>query len=174
MKRCPNCGKEILARHNIYCNNKCQMEYQHKQWIERWKRGEEDGMQGRYQTSDHIRRYLKDKYHNKCARCGWGEVNPYTYNVPLEVEHIDGNYLNNREDNLILLCPNCHSLTATYKGANKGHGRKDRKKYSPYENPELEEKSSSVETLHGTPTSEKDTEKRKSGLQCESDVVENQ
>ena len=174
MKYCPNCGKEILARHNTYCNNKCQMEYQHKQWIERWKRGEEDGMQGRYQTSDHIRRYLKDKYHNKCARCGWGEVNPYTHNVPLEIEHIDGKYLNNREENLILLCPNCHSLTATYKGANKGHGRKDRKKYSLYENPELEEKSSSVETLHGTPTSEEDMEKRKSGLQCESNVVENQ
>ena len=25
-------------------------------------------------------------------------------------------------------CLNCHSLTATYKGANKGNGRKDRKK----------------------------------------------
>ena len=32
--------------------------------------------------------------------------------------------------NLELLCPNCHSLTATYKAANMGSGRKDRKKYS--------------------------------------------
>ena len=32
--------------------------------------------------------------------------------------------------NLIALCPNCHYLTATYKGANKGYGRKIRKKYS--------------------------------------------
>lgn len=31
--------------------------------------------------------------------------------APLEIEHIDGNALNNKEDNLILLCPNCHSLT---------------------------------------------------------------
>ena len=63
-------------------------------------------------------------------------VNPYTNISPLEIEHIDGNYLNNLESNLILLCPNCHSLTATYKGANK-NGRKSRKKYSLYGNPEL-------------------------------------
>lgn len=40
-----------------------------------------------------------------------------------------GNYSNNLESNLILLCPNCHSLTSTYKGANRGHGRKERSKY---------------------------------------------
>lgn len=48
---------------------------------------------------------------------------------PLEVEHIDGNFENNSEENLTLLCPNCYSLTPTYKGANKGNGRKERKKY---------------------------------------------
>ena len=37
---------------------------------------------------------------------------------------------NNKENNLILLCPNCHSLTSTYKGANRNFGRKDRKKYA--------------------------------------------
>ena len=59
----------------------------------------------------------------------WSKKNEYTGNIPLEIEHIDGNYLNNSENNLILLCPNCHSLTSTYKGANK-NGRKSRKKYS--------------------------------------------
>ena len=82
---------------------------------------------------------MREKYGNKCSRCGWNEVNPYTGLVPLEIEHIDGNYLNNSEDNLDLICPNCHSLTATYKGANKGNGRKDRKKYSLYDNSELED-----------------------------------
>ena len=135
---CLNCGNEIASR-NKYCNNKCQAEYQHKQWIQRWKNGEESGLIGQYQISHHIRRYLQDKYDNKCARCGWGEINPYTGSIPLEVEHIDGNYLNNQEDNLTLLCPNCHSLTATYKGANKGNGRKERKKYSLYDNSELED-----------------------------------
>mgnify|MGYP006337132947 CR=1 FL=1 len=72
---------------------------------------------------------LFEKYNNKCCKCGWGEINPYTGNIPLEVEHKDGNYMNNSEDNLELLCPNCHSLTSTYKGANKGKGRISRNKY---------------------------------------------
>lgn len=47
-------------------------------------------------------------------------MNPYTGTIPLEVEHIDGDAENNSEDNLTLLCPNCHSLTKTYRGANRG------------------------------------------------------
>ena len=46
-------------------------------------------------------------------------------NIPLEIEHIDGNALNNKEENLILLCPNCHSLTKTYRGANRGNGKRN-------------------------------------------------
>lgn len=135
MNHCLNCGKEIPSR-NKYCNNKCQKDHQYKQWIARWKNGEETGLCGEYEISGHIRRYLMDKYHNKCSRCGWGETNPYTNNIPLEIEHIDGNYLNNIEENLDLICPNCHSLTSTYKGANRGNGRKDRVKYSLYAKPE--------------------------------------
>ena len=102
----------------------------------RWKNGEETGIRGKYGISVHLRKYLLDKYEHKCARCGWSKINPFTHTLPLEIEHIDGDYTNNTEDNLILLCPNCHSLTATYKGANKGNGRKDCKQYSLYADPE--------------------------------------
>ena len=54
-------------------------------------------------------------------------MNQFTKKIPLEIHHKDGNYLNNNEDNLELLCPNCHSLTNTYKAANKGNGREDRR-----------------------------------------------
>ena len=125
---CLNCKLPILHKRK-YCSNKCQKEYQYKRYIESWKNGLETGMRGDYQISMHIKTYLFKKYKNKCARRGWGELNKYTNNIPLEIEHIDGNYKNNNESNLILLCPNCHSLTSTYKGANVTKGRKSRKKY---------------------------------------------
>lgn len=92
-------------------------------YIERWKRGEETGMKGKSGISSHLRKYLLEKYDFKCSRCGWSEVNPYSGNVPLEVEHIDGDFRNNDEDNLTILCPNCHSLTPTYRNLNRGNGR---------------------------------------------------
>lgn len=126
---CLNCNAEINKRAK-YCSITCQKEYQQKMYIQKWKNNEETGMRGEYQLSSYIKNYIFEKYNNKCARCGWNKRNPYTHNIPLEVEHIDGNYKNNIEDNLILLCPNCHSLTSTYKGANLNRGRNSRKKYS--------------------------------------------
>lgn len=38
--------------------------------------------------------------------------------ITLEVDHIDGNYLNNTKENLRFVCPNCHSQTDTYKNKN--------------------------------------------------------
>ena len=133
---CRNCG-QVLKNNQTYCNSKCQKDFEYEMYIEDWQKGLLTGLKGKYQISNHIRRYLLSKYNNRCAVCGWNKVNPYTHICPLEIEHIDGNYLNNSESNLILLCPNCHSLTSTYKGANRGFGRKDRKQYSLYDNPEL-------------------------------------
>lgn len=38
--------------------------------------------------------------------------------MPLVLDHIDGDFKNNNYSNLRLLCPNCHSLTSTYKSFN--------------------------------------------------------
>lgn len=71
-----------------------------------------------------VKDYLLEKFDNKCSKCGWGETNPYTKTIPLEIEHINGNAYYNRPENVTLLCPNCQSLTKTYRGANRGKGRR--------------------------------------------------
>lgn len=128
-KCCLNCGIKLKDPRNVFCCEKCHKEKMQKDWVERWKRGEENGIIGEYGISKRLKRYFLEKYDNKCQLCGWSETNQYTNSIPLELHHIDGDYANNQEDNLQLLCPNCHSLTQTYKSANKS-GRKTRKKYT--------------------------------------------
>ncbi|WP_435131873.1 HNH endonuclease [Actinacidiphila sp. bgisy144] len=55
----------------------------------------------------------------QCAHCGTGPVwrgRP----LPLEVDHVDANWRDNRAPNLRLLCPNCHAATDSYRGRAKG------------------------------------------------------
>ncbi|MFF0097023.1 HNH endonuclease [Streptomyces canus] len=50
-----------------------------------------------------------------CAMCGTG---PQWNGKPLrlEVDHVNGDWWDNRPENLQLLCPNCHAVTDTYRG----------------------------------------------------------
>lgn len=128
--KCRNCGKEfhaLFSSYGIYCCSQCQHDYEFKESINEWLSGKVNPVNTNGLLRPWGRRYLFIINKNKCSRCGWGEVNKTTGEIPLEVDHIDGNYRNNKIENLRLLCPNCHSLTETHKNSNRRHGREGRK-----------------------------------------------
>lgn len=114
---CINCGEEFVkyaSQSNQYCSIKCWHAYKNKELIIGWKNDSNTSINNRI-----IRKYLLKKCNNKCQVCGWGIKNEFTKKYPLQMHHIDGDYINMKEENLIILCPNCHSLTDNFGSRNK-------------------------------------------------------
>lgn len=120
---CTNgCGRLVASSQKKYCSLACQQDYQFKIRCLELEAG-------RYKPSGSnrlIRRYLVLKFGEQCSQCNWNKRHARTGRVPVEVEHIDGDWQNNQLSNLTLLCPNCHSLTNTFRGLNRGKGRPHR------------------------------------------------
>lgn len=125
---CPTCQAPVENLRSRYCSNSCQMESQYREYITRWKAGLETGNKGESEVSAHVRRYLFEKHGGQCERsdCRWGKRHPVTGKVPLTVNHKDGDWRKTTEDNIELLCPNCHALTPNYGSLNRGRGRTNR------------------------------------------------
>lgn len=130
-KICVHCndrfdGTYAVIQRRKYCSLKCSAEHRREEdWLPKVKLIEAGNTQlsVNIETNNNIfRRYLIEKYGPKCMKCNWSEINTFTKRVPIELEHKDGDCTNNCLSNLELLCPNCHSLTSTYKGANKREG----------------------------------------------------
>ena len=64
-----------------------------------------------------LRKRLLHERNYTCEECGIGNEHNGKP-LSLELEHVDGNSLNNRIENLKILCPNCHSQTPTFRGRN--------------------------------------------------------
>ncbi len=126
--KCLNCGSEFehkYGTYNKFCSNKCQGEYKSKAIIEKWKNGEYTG--NTEYISNTIKKYLLEKNNYKCEKCGFEGYNELTHNSILQIHHKDGNAANNSEENLQVLCPNCHAMTETY--ANCGKRKSARTRY---------------------------------------------
>lgn len=88
-----------------------------------------EGKYPQYQTYKLKIRLIKEGIkEDKCERCGWHEKLEDSEFTPCELHHIDGNPENHLLSNLIILCPNCHSLTKSCRfrrgKTNEQRGRK--------------------------------------------------
>jgi hypothetical protein len=112
---CLYCNKvNQKEKPGIYCSGDCQRKFI------RNKRVNENCA-----SSKTTKRYLIENCGYFCSNCGISEWNNKP--IMLELEHKNGNSSDNSLDNVCLLCPNCHSQTATWKNRNKGKGRFSRR-----------------------------------------------
>lgn len=102
---CKNCGNDITyspsQSSGIFCCWKCSGEFRLK---EKFNKGT--------LWSKRMGTYLKELRGNKCEVCEITEHNgkPITF----QIDHINGDRMDNRFENLKVICPNCHSQTETY------------------------------------------------------------
>lgn len=122
IRYCVNCDVELGSKQKKYCSIICGCDHRKKIIFEKIESGDNTLNPNNYKN------YLIHKHGKKCMDCGWCEINKYSNKIPIELEHIDGDSGNNSLENLKLLCPNCHSLTPTYKALNIGNGRHSRRK----------------------------------------------
>jgi hypothetical protein len=120
MKLCIECDKPLINSASIFCSRKCS-------FINRYRQEKINAMialDNGTLSDINARRWFRKVTQPVCSICGLDSW--LGKSIPLVVDHIDGNHNNNRKDNLRMICCNCDAQLPTYKGANKGNGRKAR------------------------------------------------
>lgn len=96
--------QRLLQKLNINCDH----------WKgQAWNKNQRTKDWSEYTKSNSLKPHLIKERGHKCENCNnkeWQGVN-----IPLEIEHIDGDRTNNTITNLKLLCCNCHALTPTWR-----------------------------------------------------------
>lgn len=126
-KVCPNCQGSVRAREGItYCSRSCRQNHDEVLWLA----GELSGT-WKYDTANYVRRWLERTQGLVCLLCDIVSLRPEVATV-LQLDHIDGNWENNRPENVRLLCPTCHALTKNYGSKNMGSGRTWKSSYKQF------------------------------------------
>jgi 5-methylcytosine-specific restriction endonuclease McrA len=123
-KYCPICNK-FLSKKFLkikYCSKECYTKAIKLKQIERYNSWSDLSKL----TPSTLRRYILLVHEHKCQICKnvlWNNID-----IPLVVDHIDGNSENCSKNNFRLICPNCDAQLPTYKGKNRGRGRFSRRR----------------------------------------------
>lgn len=120
--QCELCGYEFVPTRGStgkFCSLKCSEEKARQVSISRLMNGEVKSL------TKFQRLHIISIRGSTCEECGLSPIHPVTGRSTLTIDHIDGKSINNRMDNLKVLCPTCHSLTPTYGILNKGNCTRD-------------------------------------------------
>jgi hypothetical protein len=124
---CISCGKEFFSksREKIvkFCSIECKVEYNNRDLIKNWLEGKNNGEDcGKHHClKKPIRKYMLKQVNYTCQICKNNIWNGKP--IPLQVHHKDGNAHNNKPENLLVLCWNCHAQTDTFGSKNKNSTR---------------------------------------------------
>ena len=118
-------NKFKYSKHNQsgkFCSNKCSAKFASDSLVLLWRIGLSSGLNNSKTTenSHTVKMFMKNNYKH-CEICGLDEWNDLP--IPLEIDHIDGDAMNNRPNNLRMLCRNCHGQTSNFGSRNKNGTR---------------------------------------------------
>lgn len=115
---CKHCGGLIIGSGKKFCSRQCFIDNRYSDEIRQWLAGADNASRKSGALASWARSYLLKNSNFSCSKCCWSIPNPKTGKVILTIEHKDGNWQNNKFDNLEVLCYNCHTLTETFGSLN--------------------------------------------------------
>ena len=104
--------KKTLQRLEVNCDHWRGQAWNKDQQLKDWSE---------YTRPARAKPHLIKKRGHACEACGRKTWQGHP--IPLELDHINGDRTDNREENLKLYCPNCHALTPTWRGRKNGNRR---------------------------------------------------
>ncbi len=123
-ERCA-CGRRNRRHESKPTCQRCEIEERRQRWLNGDNSASWSGINR--DPYPFVKKTLIELRGDKCEKCGWDEKSPDDKSI-IQMDHIDGDYLNNSLNNLQLLCPNHHAMTSTYGSKNRGSGRAYRRK----------------------------------------------